>query len=167
MSPELVKTIVLGVFAALVIGAAVRDLATFTIPNWISLALALAFGPAALLAGVSLPEIGISFAVGFGMLVIGAGMFAFGWIGGGDAKLMASAALWVGLRGLAPFAIYTALAGGALALGLVALRSAWLRPLAAAGPGWTQRLATPGESAPYGVAIAAGALAAFALHPLA
>jgi len=167
MSPELAKTIVLGLFAALVIGAAVRDLATFTIPNWISIALALAFAPAALLAGVSLPEIGLSFAVGAGMLVIGAAMFAFGWIGGGDAKLMASAALWVGLRGLAPFAIYTALAGGALALGLVALRSAWLRPLAAVGPGWTQRLATPGESAPYGVAIAAGALAAFALHPLA
>ncbi|HWF77752.1 MAG TPA: prepilin peptidase [Caulobacteraceae bacterium] len=166
MSPELVKTIVLGVFATLVIGAAVRDLATFTIPNWISLALAAGFAPAALLAGVPLPEIGVSFAVGVGMLVVGAGMFAVGWIGGGDAKLMAAAAIWVGLRGLPPFAIYTALAGGALALGLVALRSAWLRPLAAAGPSWTQRLATPGESAPYGVAIAAGALAAFALHPL-
>ncbi len=166
MSPEFVKTIVLGVFAALVIGAAVRDLATFTIPNWISIALVLAFAPAALVAGVSLPAIGISFAVGLGMLVIGAAMFALGWIGGGDAKLMAAAAIWIGLRGLAPFAIYTALAGGLLALGLVALRSAWLRPLAAVGPGWTQRLATPGESAPYGVAIAAGALAAFALHPL-
>jgi prepilin peptidase CpaA len=167
MSPELVKTIVLGVFAALVIGAAVRDLASFTIPNWISIALAAAFAPAALMAGVPLPEIGVSFAVGVGMLVVGAGMFAVGWIGGGDAKLMASAAIWVGLRGLAPFAVYTALAGGALALGLVALRSAWLRPLAAVGPAWTQRLATPGESAPYGVAIAVGALAAFALHPLA
>jgi prepilin peptidase CpaA len=167
MSPEIVKTIVLGVFAALVIGAAVRDLATFTIPNWISLALALAFAPAALLTGASLPDIGVSLAVGVGMLVLGAGMFAFGWIGGGDAKLMASAALWVGLRGLAPFAIYTALAGGLLAVGLMALRSAWLRPLVAAGPAWTRRLATPGESAPYGVAIAAGALAAFAIHPLA
>jgi len=167
MSPELVKTIVLGLFAALVIGAAVRDLASFTIPNWISIALAAAFAPAALLVGVPLPDIGVGLAVGAGMLVVGAGMFALGWIGGGDAKLMASAALWVGLRGLAPFAIYTALAGGLLALALVALRSAWLRPLAAAGPGWTQRLATPGEAAPYGVAIAVGALAAFAMHPLA
>lgn len=166
MSPELVKTIVLGLFAALVIGAAVRDLSSFTIPNWISLALAAAFAPAALLAGVSLPDIGVSFGVGVGVLVLGAGMFAFGWIGGGDAKLMASAALWVGLRGLVPFAVYTALAGGLLALSLVALRSAWLRPLAAAGPAWTQRLATPGEAAPYGVAIAVGALAAFAMHPL-
>ncbi len=166
MSPELVKTLVLGLFAVLVIGAAVRDLATFTIPNWISLALMLAFAPAALLAGVSLGDIGVGFAVGAGVLVLGAGMFALGWIGGGDAKLMASAALWVGLKGLAPFAVYTALAGGLLALALVVLRSAWLRPLTNAGPPWTRRLATPGESAPYGVAIAAGALAAFAVHPL-
>ena len=166
MSPELVKTVVLGTFALLVIGAAVRDLATFTIPNWISLALTLAFAPAALAAGVSLGDIGIGFAVGAAVLVLGAGMFALGWIGGGDAKLMASAALWLGLRGLAPFAVYTALAGGLLALSLLAIRSAWLRPIADAGPAWSKRLATPGESAPYGVAIAVGALAAFALHPL-
>jgi len=72
----------------------------------------------------------------------------------------------VGLRGLAPFAVYTALAGGALAALLVALRSAWVRPFVEAGPAWAKRLATPGEAAPYGVAIAIGALAAFALHPM-
>jgi prepilin peptidase CpaA len=167
MSPELAKTLILGPFAALVIGAAVKDLATFTIPNWISLALVAAFAPVALIAHVPLLHIGLGFAVGAGMLAFGAGLFALGWIGGGDAKLMAAAALWVGADGLWPFAIYTALAGGALALALMALRSAWIRPFADAGPAWTRRLATPGESAPYGVAIAAGALAAFAVHPLA
>ncbi|HEX3919634.1 MAG TPA: prepilin peptidase [Caulobacteraceae bacterium] len=166
MTPDLIKTVVLCTFAALVIGAAVKDISSFTIPNWISIALAAAFIPAALALGVSLPVIGISFAVGIAALVLAAVMFALGWIGGGDAKLMAAAALWVGLRGIGPFAIYTGLAGGALALALVALRSAWLRPIAHAGPAWTRRLATPGESAPYGVAIAIGALAAFALHPL-
>ena len=166
MPTELIKTLVLAVFALLVIAAAVKDLSSFTIPNWISVALALAFVPAALIAGDSLVNIGISFAVAVGVLVIAAGMFALGWIGGGDAKLMAAAALWVGLKGLAPFALYTGFAGGALALGLVALRSTWIRPLAEAGPAWARRLATPGEAAPYGVAISVGALAAFALHPL-
>ncbi len=166
MPPELIKNLVLGFFAVLVIVAALKDILSFTIPNWISAALTLGFAPAALIVGVSLGAIGISFAVGLGVLVLAAGMFALGWIGGGDAKLMAAAALWVGLKGLAPFALYTGLAGGALALGLVALRSAWLRPLADAGPAWTRRLATPGEAAPYGVAIAVGALAAFAAHPL-
>jgi prepilin peptidase CpaA len=167
MSPELIKPLVLGVFATLVIVAALKDIASFTIPNWISATLTLAFAPAALLLGLSLGAIGVSFAVGVGVLILAVGMFALGWIGGGDAKLMAAAALWVGLRGLAPFALYTALAGGALALALVALRSAWIRPLAAVGPAWARRLATPGESAPYGVAIAVGALAAFAVNPLA
>jgi prepilin peptidase CpaA len=167
MPSELIKIVVLGVFAALVIVAALKDLSSFTIPNWISVALALAFAPAALVAGVSLGAVGLSFAVAFGVLVLAAGMFALGWIGGGDAKLMAASALWVGLRGLAPFALYTGLAGGALALLLVAMRSAWVRPLAEAGPAWAKRLATPGEAAPYGVAIAIGALAAFALNPLA
>jgi prepilin peptidase CpaA len=166
MSPEFIKTLVLGLFAALVIVAALKDISSFTIPNWISAALALGFAPAAMIVGVSLGGIGISFGVGVGVLILAAAMFAFGWIGGGDAKLMAAAALWVGLKGLAPFALYTGLAGGALALGLVAMRSAWIRPLAEAGPAWARRLATPGEAAPYGVAIAVGALAAFALHPL-
>src|SRR6185295_3013176 len=86
---------------------------------------------------------------------------AMRWIGGGDAKLMAAASMWLGLIGLGPFVFYTALAGGALALMLLAIRSAWVRPLAAGGPPWIDRLATPGGATPYGVAIAAGALLAF------
>ena len=117
MPPELVKTIVLGLFAALVIGAAVGTSRASPSPTGSRSPSRLAFAPAALLVGVPLPEIGVSLAVGVGMLVVGAGMFALGWIGGGDAKLMAAAALWVGLRGLAPFAIYTALAGGAAGAG--------------------------------------------------
>ncbi|HTX51360.1 MAG TPA: prepilin peptidase [Caulobacteraceae bacterium] len=166
MSPELIRSLALTVFAGLVMLAAVTDLASFTIPNWISAALALAFAPAALAAGDSLGAIGLSFAIGLGMLVVAAGMFALGWLGGGDAKLMTAAALWLGLKGLAPFVIFTGLAGGALALALLGLRSAWVRPYTRAAPAWARRLATPGESAPYGVAIAAGALAAFAVHPL-
>jgi len=148
MPPELVKTLVLGPFAVLVLVAALKDLA-------------------ALLAGVPLAGIAAGLAVGVGVFALAAGMFALGWLGGGDAKLMAAAALWVGLRGLAPFAVYTAISGGVLAMALVALRSHWLRPIAVAGPAWARRLATPGEAAPYGVAIAVGALTAFALHPLA
>jgi len=163
MTPDIAKTIVSLAFAALVIMAAIKDLASFTIPNWISIALTAAFAPAAWLAGLSLPEIGICFAIAFGVLVLAIGMFALGWVGGGDAKLMAAATLWVGLKGLVAYAVFTGLAGGALALALLGLRSAWLRPLTTAGPAWTRRLATPGEAAPYGVAIALGALAAFSI----
>ncbi|MGH6955620.1 MAG: prepilin peptidase [Caulobacteraceae bacterium] len=166
MLPDTAKDCALALFAALVIAAAVKDLASFTIPNWISAALALAFLPAAFMLGMAPMSVVISLGVGVGVLVLAAGMFALGWIGGGDAKLMAAAALWVGLGGLAPFALYTGLAGGALALGLIGLRSAWLHPYVAGVPSWARRLATPGEAAPYGVAIAVGALAAVAVHPL-
>jgi prepilin peptidase CpaA len=89
------------------------------------------------------------------------GMFAAGWIGGGDAKLFAAAALWIGLPGMLSYLVFTCLAGGALAAGLVALRLPSVRAALPAGPAWFCRLAQPGENVPYGVAIAIGALAAY------
>ena len=161
MPLDLLKAAPICVFAALVVVAALKDASSYTIPNWISLALALLFAPSALAAGLGPAQIGVCALVGVGMLVLGVAMFTAGWLGGGDAKLMAAASLWIGLPGLAPFALYTGLAGGVLALGLLALRSDWVRPFAAVGPAWISRLATPGAATPYGVAIAIGALAAF------
>lgn len=161
MALDFARPLLIAIFALLVVVAAVRDLTTFTIPNWISVALAVAFVPAAVVVGVPLAAIGWSALVGVIMLVVGIIMFSLRWIGGGDAKLMAAASLWLGVQGLAPFMLYTGLAGGVLALTLLAVRSAWLRPYAAVGPSWMDRLATPGGATPYGVAIAIGALAAF------
>lgn len=156
-----VQAVLLLVFPVLVIVAALRDVTSFTIPNWISLALIGAFLPAALLIGVGLPQIGLHVAAGVAALVAGMIMFALRWIGGGDAKLFAAAGLWLGWSAAVPYLVYTALAGGALALFLISLRSMWLRAYVVNGPAWVGRLATPGESAPYGVAIAVGAMAAF------
>ena len=156
--------IVLAAFPALVIAGGILDLASYRIPNWVSLALLAAFVPAAglaLMGGVSPPALALNLGVGAAALAAGVLMFALRWIGGGDAKLFAAAALWLGWPAAVPFLAATALAGGALALGLMALRSTLVRPLAASGPAWVGRLAEPGESVPYGVAIAVGALAAF------
>ncbi len=155
------QTLLSAVFPALVIVAALKDATSFTIPNWISLALVAAFAPVALACGVALPQIGLAFGVGVVALLAGMAMFGMGWIGGGDAKLLAASALWLGWPAVMPFILITALCGGALALGLLGLRSVWLRPVAAQGPAWIGRLATPGAAAPYGVAICAGALATF------
>ena len=88
-------------------------------------------------------------------------MFAVGWIGGGDAKLFAVVCLWLGLAPMPVFLLVTALAGGGLAVLLLNARSAWIRPHLNGAPAWLGRLTTPGADVPYGVAIAAGALAAF------
>lgn len=158
---HLLQTLLLFAFPALVVVGAMRDAVSFTIPNWVSIALAAAFLPAAVAMGAGPAQIGLACLIGLGALIAGMGMFAVGWIGGGDAKLFAAASLWMGLSALLPYLLVTALAGGALAVVLLALRSVWLRPIAARAPGWFARLATPGENVPYGVAIAFGALAAF------
>ena len=149
------------VFPVLVIVAALRDATSFTIPNWISLALIGAFFPAAFILGLGWPQIGLHVAAGVAALAAGMAMFALRWIGGGDAKLFAAAGLWLGWSAAVPYLFYTAVAGGALALALVSMRSGWMRAYLVNGPAWVGRLATPGESAPYGVAIAVGAMAAF------
>jgi prepilin peptidase CpaA len=163
---SLVPLCALAVFPALVVVAALRDATSYTIPNWISIAAAALFAPAALLAGVPLPVVGLGLLVGAGALVLGMAMFALGWVGGGDAKLMAACGVWLGLASFLPFLTVTAVAGGALALGLLYLRK--LRDWTPAGaPAWLRRLLTPGESVPYGVAIAAGALLTFPSSPVA
>jgi prepilin peptidase CpaA len=162
-----VQSLLLLIFPLLVIAGALKDLISFTIPNAISLALVAAYPVVALALGLPLGAIGLSFAVGAGALVLGMGMFAAGWIGGGDAKLFAAAALWLGLPAALSYLLFTGFAGGALAVGLLALRSAKVRAAMPAAPAWFTRLTEPGENVPYGVAIAVGALAAFPVSPLA
>lgn len=149
------------IFPALAIVAALKDVTSYTIPNWISLALIVAFVPAAAVSGASLPAIGLCLATGFVALLMGMGMFAAGWIGGGDAKIFAAAALWIGWPAAVPFMLATGLAGGALTMGILALRSGWVEPILAGSPAWLRKLGTEGGDIPYGVAIAAGALATF------
>jgi len=149
----------LAAFPVLMIAAALCDVATMTIPNRISLLLVPAFFAAALLARLSPEAIVWHAGVGLAALLVMAGCFAMGWLGGGDAKLLAAASLWAGPHAAVPFVIATALAGGALALALLFARAVpWLY---GRGPEWLRRLLTPNGAIPYGVAIAAGAIAAF------
>ncbi|MDO8411264.1 MAG: prepilin peptidase [Phenylobacterium sp.] len=146
---------------ALLIVAALKDVTTYTIPNWISLALIAGFFPAAIALGLPWSVLGFHAGLGLGALVIGMVLFALGWIGGGDAKVFAATALWLGWPASATFLLVTALAGGVLAAALLAMRSILLRRYVSAGPPWLSRLAEPGESVPYGLAICIGGLAAF------
>lgn len=148
-------------FPALVIVGGIRDLTSYIIPNWISGLLILGFAPAALLLGLPLSLIGLHLGVGVVALVIGMAMFALNWIGGGDAKLFAASALWLGWPSSLEFVLVTGLAGGVLTFALFGLRSPLLRPYVLSGPGWVNRLAEPKGDLPYGVAIAIGALVAF------
>lgn len=146
------------VFIGLVLTAAFKDAASLTIPNWISLTLVGVFPFAALSIGMQLPAMGLNAGVGAAALAAGMAMFALGWVGGGDAKLLAAVSLWIGWPAIMTFLTVTALAGGGLAALLLILRSDQLRSLVLLGPPWMLRLAEPGAGVPYGVAIGAGAI---------
>ncbi|TAJ69045.1 MAG: pilus assembly protein CpaA [Phenylobacterium sp.] len=163
----LLAAVLVLLFPALVLAAAFSDAISFTIPNWISLALLALFPVAGLAVGLPLSTLGLHLAIGVAALLAGMVMFALRWMGGGDAKLIAAAALWLGWPALTTFVLGTAVAGGGLAILLLSLRSANLRPIVALGPRWVNRLADGEQGIPYGLAIAIGALTAFASSPFA
>ena len=144
-------------FPAAMAFAGSMDLLTMTIPNRISLALIALF----LLAVPFTPLGWVGFAwhvaAGLVMLAIGIGMFAMGWLGGGDAKLMAAAALWFGFEFLHEYLLLATVFGGLLALAVVSFRKHELPPWPRI-PAWVERLHTKGGGIPYGVALAASAL---------
>ncbi len=166
MTSSLVAHLIVAVFPAGAIAAAVMDATSFTIPNRLSLAIAAAFFPVALILGLPMATIGACAAVGVLALIVGIGMFAMNWCGGGDAKLLAACALWLGVPAILPFLLAMSVIGGALALGLVVARKMALGAYVAAGPAWLGRLLQPEEALPYGVAIALGALLAFPSSPV-
>jgi prepilin peptidase CpaA len=152
--------ILLGLFPVLAIVAGLHDLTTMKIPNWISLLLIVGFFPVALMVGLSLPTVALHVAVGLLARVVGAGMFALNWIGGGDAKLIAASCLWLGVGGSGAFLLYTGVCGGGFCVLLLMARK-HVAPVMGAAPGWVAHLMQPKGDIPYGVAIAAGALLAF------
>jgi prepilin peptidase CpaA len=143
-------------FPALMAFAAASDLVTMTISNRISIALAGAFLILAIVTGMSPVAVGWHLAAGVLVLAAGFAFFAFGWIGGGDAKLAAAIALWLGFDYLLPYLVYASLLGGLLTFAIIQFR---LFPL----PGilmqpWIVRLHDKGTGVPYGIALAAAAL---------
>ncbi len=129
------------------------DLRRFEIPDSLSVVILLA----AAAFGLATPGFDWLWHIaGLGvMFAVGLGLFAAGWMGGGDIKLLVATALWTGLQGLPAFLLGVSLTGGGLALVLLGSRAA----LKAAGVE-TERMPGPlreGAPMPYAIAIAGGA----------
>ena len=156
---------ILAIFPAAMIYAAVSDITTMTISNWISIVLIASFPILAFAAGMPWSEIGWHFVAGGVMLVAGFALFAFNVIGGGDAKLLAAAGLWFGWSDLSVLLVYTALCGAPICLGLLAYRN-WPLPERLSKVKWLARLHDAREGAPYGLAICAAGLLFYADTPM-
>jgi len=144
-------------FPALMAFAASSDLFTMTISNRVALALVGGFFALALVSGMSpsdmLSHVGAASAV----LAVTFVFFARGWIGGGDAKLAAATALWLGFGHLMDYLLYASIFGGILTLAIIRFR---LIPLTGvlAEQEWLKRLHQANGGVPYGIALAASAL---------
>ncbi|MGB3865394.1 MAG: prepilin peptidase [Xanthobacteraceae bacterium] len=144
-------------FPMLMAFAASSDLLTMTISNRVSLLLIAGFVVLALAGGMGWTEILLHFAAGMAVLAAAFGCFAMGWIGGGDAKVVAAAALWLGFDNLLPYLVYASLFGGALTLLMLEFRR-WPLPYVLSGQQWLLRLHHKDSGIPYGIALAVGAL---------
>jgi prepilin peptidase CpaA len=153
----LTEAISLTLFPAMMAFAASSDLLTMTIANRVSLALVGGFVILAALSGMSGADMATHAGAAAAVLVVAFICFARGWIGGGDAKLAAATALWLGFSHLFDYLVYASLLGGALTLLIVQFRHMPL-PQMLAGRDWAERLHRQGGGVPYGIALAAAAL---------
>jgi prepilin peptidase CpaA len=144
-------------FPALMAFAAASDLFTMTISNRVSLALVGGFLGLALLSGMAMHDILSHVGAGAAVLAVAFACFACGWIGGGDAKVAAGAALWFGFGHLLDYLVYASMFGGALTLLLLQFRQ-WPLPYSLGGQPWLLKLHAKDSGVPYGIALAIGAL---------
>jgi prepilin peptidase CpaA len=144
-------------FPALMAFAAASDLLTMTISNRVSLLLIAGFFVLAIVTGMGWEAIGWHALAGLSVLMIAFACFAFGWIGGGDAKVAAATALWFGFGYLLDYLLLASVLGGVLTLLILQFRN-WALPAWLMGQSWLVRLHGRDTGIPYGIALAAAAL---------
>jgi len=127
-----------------------------TIPNWISLAVIAGFFAVTPFVWAGWGIFAQHLLVGLTFFAAGFAMFAFGGLGGGDAKLMAATALWWQWDEAAIYVLCTTFIGGVLALLLVFGRK--FIPERVLTAQWAHHLFRDEKKMPYGLALAAGAL---------
>jgi len=140
--------------------AVVSDYVRMIIPNWCSIALVVEF----LLFSIvflTLNEFAWNLLLCAIIFSLGIGFYAFGWLGGGDVKLLTAVIFWAGPDNGLIFVLAMAAIGFVMAAGLIILRRVLIffpnlfpnsellrRPVA-----WVEEGAFP-----YGIAIGAAAL---------
>jgi prepilin peptidase CpaA len=134
------------------------DIRARRIPNAVTGLLALA---ALIVHGSGgLRPLGVSLAVMIVLLLAGSLVYARGGIGGGDIKLAVAASGMLSYPLCVPFLLYSAIAGGGLALAFLAFRSraaSASRGVMMTLAGGTGTAVAKGETLPYAVAFALGA----------
>jgi prepilin peptidase CpaA len=157
MASPLLHLSALVFFPAVMALSASMDLLTFTIPNRICVSLALGYFVLATLLGISAADILLNMSCALAILALAFVMFSLGWVGGGDAKLAAATAVWLGWSSILDYGLAAAICGGVLTLMLLSARMAPL-PAALGRLAWVARLHDCKSGVPYGIALAMAGL---------
>lgn len=152
-------------FATLLLVAALTDFRSFTIPNRLCLGILILY-PAYVMSSPVGVDWRSGLVAGVLVFVVTTGMFAFGWLGGGDAKLITAAAVWAGMDQVALMIFVVLLLGGlystleAIRLGYPKLiwRRIMKQKTAKTAGEAVDVEEMPRDAVPYGVAIAGGGL---------
>lgn len=162
----MLEAVILVVFPFCMLFAAISDTLSMTIANRVPVLLVATFALAAPLTGMDWATYGWHFAAGGLVLAVTFGLFALGGMGGGDAKLLAATAVWMGLGvNLVSYLVTATFIGGLLTLAILLYRKS---PLAAytGHNRFLRHFADESVGVPYGVALGLGGLITFPDCPL-
>jgi prepilin peptidase CpaA len=165
MTAHILHPAILLFFPAAMALAGSMDLFTMTIPNRLSLALAVGYIVFAFAVGVAPMVILLNLSCGLAVLALTFALFSLGWIGGGDAKLAAATAIWLGWSLMLDYSLTAAVYGGVLTIALIIARRTHL-PLFLSGQAWIARLHDAKSGVPYGIALAAAGIMVYPQTPL-
>jgi len=112
----------LGALAIALLHAAYTDIVRREIEDWLTAGIALTAPLFWLTSGLSLwPDMALQLALGTGVFVVFALIFAIGAMGGGDVKLLGAIALWFPWQVMLKVAIVMSLIGAVLTVLVVAI----------------------------------------------
>jgi prepilin peptidase CpaA len=157
----MIEAAILVVFPFAMVHAAVSDMLSMTIVNRVSVLLIGAFVLIVPFTGMDWQQILMHVAAFVLVLAVCFTFFAIGAMGGGDAKLLASTALWFGMSfALMKYLIVASAIGGVLTISILRYRRS---PIAifAGRIEFLNRMADPKEKIPYGIALGIAGLAMF------
>lgn len=162
----MLEALIFVVFPFCMAFAIISDVLSMTIANRVSLLLVATFALVAPLTGMGWADFGWHFAAGAAVLCATFGLFALGAMGGGDAKLMAATALWMGFSPeLMNYLVYASIFGGMLTVLIVAYRSSPFAMLTG-GNLFLRHFADKNVGIPYGVALGISGLLVYPATPL-
>ncbi|ESX93049.1 prepilin peptidase [Mesorhizobium sp. LNJC405B00] len=162
----MLEALIFVVFPFCMLFAAISDMLSMTIANRVPVLLLAVFALIAPLTDMDWATYGWHFAAGALVLAVTFGLFALGGMGGGDAKLLAGIAVWMGFNThLVEYLVISTFIGGLLTLAILLYRKS---PLAIyTGHNlFLRHFADDTTGVPYGIALGIGGLLTYPDSPL-